>query len=364
MPNKIRVRRGTDAQRTAATNIDNYEIHYSTGNAGDGRPERLWIADSAATAGNSGDLLVGPFSFHSGSNQITVSTDYQTGRVTIGYQDAATFAPSRSVTRVASTYSNNSTIEVGDAFTGSHTFTVTVGSGSNEIGIDRAGFTYLSNTTNFASPLNAIDGLLLNSGSQSLSWAQSLSAPANFSIANIANRRRVVTIFTDPPAGSGFSQTSSTANFDFGWRVRGFVSTTLYNAQSLPTVAQVTSTSGANISRFNEIQQTPTSATVRNYLLPNDGQQWHCYLVHSCDPVEGSPVADGYGWTPSATVVGSGAIALTEVTDLANQDLLICGAGQSNLGGQTTSQKIYRIWRFGGQTGFFGDGSTLSFSIT
>lgn len=354
MPNKIKVRRGTDAQRQGATTLDNYEVHYSTGNSSNGRPERLWVADSAAGAhANSGDVLIGPYEFLSGDSRIGVTTDYATGRVIISYVDAATFGPSRSITQVASTYSNNSTIEVGDVFGGPHSLTVGVGGGANEVKPDRAGYTYSGSTAYFASPLNAIDGTLLNSGTQSLSWSQSISAPANFSLSG--SRNVPVTLFVDPPAASGFSQVSSNFNFAFGWRVRGFISTTLYTPVLLPTAANITSTSGSNISRFNAVQQTPTSTTQRDYLLPNDGQQWHAYLVHTCSP---DASGDLYGWTPSATVVGSGAISLTEVTAITAGDYV-----EGNIGGQATT-KYYRVWRFGGTTGFFGDGSTLSFNIS
>lgn len=355
MPNKIKIRRGTDANRTGATTIQDYEVHYSTSNSGTGRPERLWVADSAAAARNSDDLLIGPFEFVSGDSRIGVTTDYVNGRVTISYVDAATFNPSRSLTAVASTYSNNDTIEVGDTFGGPHSLTVGIGGGANEVKIDRAGYTYNSSTSYFASPLNALDGTVLNSGTQSLSWSQSISVPAGFAISNLNNRRVPVTLTCDPPTASGFSAASSTLYFNFGWRLRGFISTTLHNSSSLPTAANITSTSGSHISRFNAISQTPTSATQYNWLLPNDAQQWHVYLVHTCSP---DTSGDLFGWTPAATVVGSGAIGLTEVTNIVAGDYVT-----GNIGGQSTT-KYYRVWRVGGTSGYYGDGSTLQLSIS
>lgn len=351
MSNKIKVRRGTDTARQSAT-IDNYEIHYSTGNTGDGQAERLWVADSNASNATSNDLLIGPYEFVSGHSQITVSTDYTTGRVSIGYQDAASFNPSQSLTAVASTYANNSTIEAGDTFGGNHTLTVTTGTGSNEVLIDQAGYTYDSLTGYFASPLNLPDGITLASGSQSLSWAQSVATPSGFSTSSINDRRTGVVIFCNPASGSGFSQDSSTKYFNWGWRVAGFLSTTDYT--SSPTTAQILSTSGSNLNQFNVVQQTPTNATTRNWVLPNDGSQWYPYLVHSCSPNGGS---DDFGWTPSATVVGSGSIGLSEVTDLSS-DVVI-----GSLGGQANT-KYYRVWRVGGASGYYGDGSTLSLSIS
>jgi hypothetical protein len=360
MSNRIKVKRGSDTARQSAT-LQEGEIHYSTGNAsGAGRPERLWISDSSAASANSGDLLVGPFEFVSGDSRITVATDYQTGKVTIGYLDAASWNPSQTLTAVASTYSNNATIEAGDTFGGPHTLTVTTGGGANEVKIDRAGYTQGANTAYFASPLNAIDGNVLASGSATLSYATSFPTPSAFKLSDLGTRRIKIRVFCDPPTASGQSQDASDLYFNYGWRVRGFISTDLYNPSNLPTPTQIVSTSGANRSQFNVIQQTPTSAATRSYVLPNDGQQWHCYLVHSCSP---DATGDLFGWTPSATVVGSGAISLTEVTDLVNADIVSVGSSGTNLGGQPTN-KYYRIWRFGGTSGYFGDGSTLQFSIS
>lgn len=361
MSNKIKVRRGSDADRKNATTIQDYEIHYSTANSdGAGRPERLWVADSNAAAGNSQDLLVGPFEFVSGDARITVNTDYQTGRVTIGYLDAATWNPSQSVTRVASTYSNNSTIEAGDSFGGPHTLTVTTGSGANEIRIDRAGYTFNNAFAYFASPLDAIDGNVLASGSANLSWSQNIATPAGFSIANLDTRRVKVRVFADPPAGSGFSQDGSDHYFGFGWRLRGFVSTQAFSSATLPTVSQITSTSGSNLSRFNSIVQTPTTATQYNYALPNDGQKWFPYLVHTCAP---DPSGDLYGWEPSVSVVGSGPIGISEVTQLTSAEVVVVGASGQNLGGQSVA-KAYRVWRIGSSDGYTGNGSTLQFIIS
>lgn len=355
MSNKIRVRRGSDTERKSATTIDDYEIHYShTNSDGEGRPERLWVADSASAAGNSQDVLVGPYEFVSGDPRISVDADYTTGRVTIGYQDAATYNPTQSLSATAATYSANSVIEVGDSFGSSHTLTVANGSGANETRIDRAGYIFNNSTAYFASPLNAIDGVLLTSPSQSLSWTQTIAAPSNFSISSLANRRKSIQIFCDPPAGSGFNQDSSTSYFNWGWRVRGFASTTAYSTSLLPTASDITSTSGSNISMFNAIQQTPTSATVRTWTLPAGGP-WFLYLVHTCSP---DSSGDLYGWTPTATLVGSGAVSVTEVTDIAAGDFV---QANGTIGGQTTT-KYYRVWRIGVASGYAGNQS-WSFSI-
>lgn len=349
MPNKIKVRRGSDAQRTSSTTIEDHEIHYSTGNAGDGRPERLWIADSSAGAhANSGDVLVGPFRFAAGaSGRILVNADYQTGQVVIDYQDAATFSPSATLSAVASTYSGGATVEVGDAFTGPHTVSVAKGAGGNEVLIDRASVAYLASTTNFASPLNAVDGSTAASGS--LSWSQSIPTPSGFSIGNVADRRVAVTVTMDPAQGSGFAADAEVKHFNFGWRVRGFIATTQYSALSLPNSTVVAGTG----SQFNDVIQTPTTAFTRSWTLPA-GSSWYLYLMHTCGP-QGSPgsVTDAYGWTPTFTLVGSGQVGFVEVTDLVEGDLYETGTG-GNVGGQSVA-KSYRLWRSpftyaGGQT--------------
>ena len=56
--------------------------------------------------------------------------------------------------------------------------------------------------------------------------------------------------------------------------------------------------------------------------------------------------------------MGSGAIGMTEVTDLAEGELLM-----GSLGGQPSS-KSYRVWRIGSESGYFGAGQSLTFSIT
>ena len=349
MANKIKVRRGTDVQRTGATTLEDHEIHYSTANAGDGRPERLCVADSSAGAhANSGDVLIGPFRFEGGaSGRIVVNADYQTGQVVIDYQDAATYSPSSSLTAVASTYSNNASVEAGDTFTGPHTISVAKGSGGNEVLIDRASVTYLGSTTNFASPLNAVDGATAATGS--LSWSQSIPTPANFSIGNIADRRAAVTVTMDPAQGSGFSADAEARYFNFGWRVRGFVATTQYSSLSLPNSTVVTGSG----SQFNDVVQTPTTAFTKSWTLPS-GSNWYLYFLHSCSP-DGSPgsITDEFGWTPTFTLVGSGQVGFVEVTDLAEGDLYQTGTG-GNVGGQSAA-KTYRLWRSpftyaGGQT--------------
>jgi len=349
MANKIKVRRGTDTQRTSATTLEDHEIHYSTGNAGDGRPERLWIADSAAGAhANSGDVLIGPFRFAGGSSgRIVVDADYQTGDVVIDYQDAATFNPSSSLSAAASTYSTNAIVEAGDSFTGPHTISVVQGSGGNEVAIDRASVSYLGSTTNFASPLNAIDGSTAASGS--LSWSQSIATPSSFSISSIGSRRTGISVAMDPEQGSSFSADTETRYFNFGWRVRGFIATTQYSALSLPSSTVVTGSG----SQFNDVVQTPSNAFTKSWVLPA-GSSWYLYFLHTCSP-DGSPgsVVDDYGWTPTFTLVGSGQVGFVEVTDLVEGDLYDTGTG-GNIGGQSNG-KSYRIWRSpftyaGGQT--------------
>lgn len=363
MANKIRVKRGTDLARKGA-NPDQYEIHYSTQNGDDGRPERLWVTDSSSATANAGDVLIGPYEFVSGDPRIGVTTDHVNGTVSIAYVDEATWNPSQSLTEVASGYSNNSTIEAGDTFNGPHTITVTTGSGANEVKIDRAGFINGAATTYFASPLDEIDNNVLASGSASYSWSQSIATPTAFEIANIATRRYDITVFCDPEQGSGQSRDQSTQRFNWGWRIAGFVSTSAYTSLSLPTASQIVSTSGSNINQFNTVRQTPTSAFQEGFTLPNDGQFWYPYLVHTCSPEDvAGTYEDAFGWTPSATLVGSGSVGLTEITDLAAGDLIFTATNGTQIGGQANA-KTYRMWRIGGASGYYGDGSTLLFSFS
>ena len=103
---------------------------------------------------------------------------------------------------------------------------------------------------------------------------------------------------------------------------------------------------------FNAVMQTPTASTVRTWTLPAGGP-WYIYLVHSCSP---DASGDEYGWTPTATLVGSGAVSVSEVTDIANGDFVT-----GNIGGQSTT-KYYRVWRIGASTGYAG-GQSWSFAI-
>jgi len=348
--NSILPKRGTESQRLTTTKIAENEIHVSKSNAGDGRATRCFVRQAQGQ-----DVLVGPFEFVPGaSGRIVVSPDYDSGRVVIDYQDAATFSPSASLTAVASSYSNNSTAEAGDTFTGPHTVSVSKGGGANEVLLDRASFEYLASTFTFAAPLDAIDGATAASGS--FSWSQQLTTPASFNLANVANRRRSITVRIDPAQGSGFPQSSQARNFNWGWRLVGFRSTTLFTS-----VVGLTPQIVANGSVYNQVRQTPTSEFPSiTFTMPSDGGFHRLYVAHTCMPEEtgGGLYGDAYGWTPSAVLVGSGAIGMTEVTDLAEGELLM-----GSLGGQP-STKSYRVWRIGSESGYFGAGQSLTFSIT
>jgi hypothetical protein len=347
--NSILPKRGDESQRLTTTKIAENEIHVSKNNAGDGRSTRCFVRQSQGQ-----DVLVGPFEFVPGtSGRITVSPDYDSGRVVIDYQDAATFSPSSSLTAVASAYSNNSTIEAGDTFTGPHVVAVAKGGGANETLIDRATFEYLGSTFTFASPLQAIDGQTAASGS--FSWSQQLTTPADFSLSNVSTRRRSITVRIDPAQGSGFSQSAQTRNFNWGWRLVGFRSTTLFSDTTGLTTQIV-----ANGAVSNQVKQTPTSEFSNvTFTMPADGNFHRLYIAHTCSPDDaGSIYADAFGWTPSAVLVGSGAIGLTEVTDLASGDVLL-----GSLGGQSAT-KAYRVWRVGSASGYFGEGQSLTFSFS
>lgn len=361
MANKIKVRSGLDTQRTQSTTIDEREIHYSTSNAdGEGRPERLWIADSAAEANNSDDLLIGPFHFVEGpSGKIRVTANYQTGKVEIDWREPSTFNPTMSRTLRATNYSNNATLEAGDSFNSptGHDFTITSINSATELPIDWGTYSYQlvgapsAVSGSFPAPINAQnDGNTISGGTASTQTiVQTFPTPASFTLSSINTRRQSVTINARTSTADGNVLDTDTFHLNFGWRVRGFISQTLFGNGVLPTPAQINAGSS-----FHYISQTPTSATSYNttkFVLPNDGGSYHLYLVHTCGQNNVGSGQDEYGWIPSLVQTNSQGVVTAsinpvEVTDYVGGDVLIDSLGSTNgsaLGNQTA--KAYRVWR-------------------
>ena len=366
MSNKIKVKRGTEAERTQAT-LDNYEIHYSTQNGtGSGQAERLWITDPAAANKNGADLLVGPFKFVEGpSGKIRVTANYSTGNVEIDYREPSTFDPTMSATFRANSYSNNAVLEAGDAFnntTTGHSLTIASRDIATELAIDWGTYEYQFVGSpsgvggSFPAPLDAQDNVTISGGTSSTRTLTGLSIPTppTFTLTgagNLNTRRQAFTVKARTTTFDGDLLDQATYYANFGWRVRGFISQQLFTSANLPTAADITGSG----SRFHYIAQTPTTATSHNttkFALPNDSAAYHLYIVTTCgqgNANSGSP--DEYGWTPSlvqtnAAGVVTGTITPLEVTDYANGDLVIASIGGTNnsaLGNQNA--KAYRVWR-------------------
>lgn len=366
MSNRIKVKRGTDANRLNATLQDN-EISYSTGNAsGEGRPRRFWVTDGSAPQdeANGGDVLIGPFEFEAGSSgKIAVVADYSTGKVVIDYVEPSTFNPTLTFNAFANagttslggtSYGSNANpiVEVLDEFDGTHVASVTKASGTTEVEIDHA-FVNVGggNTINFGGNLASLNNVTAASGSLNIDTDYAISGSV-FNATNLANRQIAAVVSAQAAASSGITTVRTfTRQLRFGWRIRGFYSAAQFNEFDVgPTLRQAIVGGG---SVFNTVVQspngTPNSNTLYSYQLPASGGPYFLYFVHSCMPdADGNNNAiDTFGWTPTFRLQGSGgAENWFEVTNLADSVVLQCSAGdQLFIGGQTNTAKQYRVWR-------------------
>lgn len=416
MANKIKVKRGAENDRAGAT-ITDYEIHYSTQNGGTGRPERFWVADSNATAKDGGgDLLVGPFEFVSSDGKISVSADYQTGRVSFGLIADKTYNPTRTfklnlggyttafrdttdgnqnIQTASLPYNGNLVAEAGESFGGNygsvdrnHQITVKNDSGENPVLIDHAYVNVEGTTTTFSqTELQAADGTVwqdtVNTASQNFNTI--VATPGTFG-ATVSGSGTVQSITGDSVTDTlvavpdinevGFSNSTLSRSFKWGWRVTWFASQNPnygYNAGSgqfvYPTASEITSAvnaTGGEAVAYRPWDLNGGSGVKVTVNLPA-GSGWYFYLVTTTAPPNFQPGESGedpYGWIPYAYSTGNLQQTLTEVTDRLN----VLGHGNSiwstssNGGhfgsfGQTSFTKHYRIWRMDVPGGWSGDQS-------
>lgn len=366
MSNRIKVKRGTDANRLNAPLQDN-EISYSTDNvSGDGRPRRFWVTDSTATATehNGNDVLIGPFEFEAGSSgKIAVVADYSTGKVVIDYVDPSTFNPTLTFNAFANagdtnfggtSYGTNANpiVEVLDEFDGTHVATVTKASGTSEVEIDYAYVNVGSgNTLPFGGNLASLNNETAASGSLNINTDYAISG-SNFNATNLGSRQIAAVVSAQAAASSGVTTVRDfTRQLRFGWRIRGFYSAAQYNEFDVSTTLRQAIVGGGSV--FNTVVQspkgTPNSNTLYSYQLPASGGPYFLYFVHSCMPgLDGNNnEIDTFGWTPTFRLQGSGgAENWFEVTNLDEAVVLQCsGGGALFIGGQTNTVKQYRVWR-------------------
>lgn len=356
MSNPILPKRGDEANRATSSAIVENEVHVSKNNAGAGADTRFWVRGSGGL-----DTLVGPYEFVAG-NQISVSTDTTTGRVTIGYQEAATFNPSFSLTRSASSYGGSpSVIEVGDSYSGGQTYNVAIGNGANEVEIDRAQWTRGNTTASFAQPLGTVDGDTATSGSYVDNSV--ISAPTDFRLASNTSRRTIVTMRLDADDDSSFGFVNRNQQWNWGWRLVPFISTTKFVEEDpavtssliLNNLMKTVSNGTPTTTNFNQINQNASFADF-GVTLPANGTAYYPYIAFTIDVPEVG--TNSYGWEPNGvTLLPTSPLGFTEVYGKNTFPW------QGSLGGQNTA-KQYAIYRIGSSTGYVGSGQSLTFRLT
>lgn len=366
MSNSILPRRGDEANRQNSSNLLPNEVHVSKNNPGEGADTRMFVRGDNQT-----DTLIGPYEFVAG-DRISLSTNTNTGVVTISYQDAATYSPSMSLARSAIGYGSASTIEVGDVFSGTQTISVANGNGANEVSMDQVTWSYSSQGSavngTFNAPLDQLDGITASSGTDTISGT--ISAPSGFRLGDNNSRRVTLSAVIRADQDSSFGSVTRTQNWNWGWRLVPFMLPVLYDEN---TIGSVTASDIKNNAMFtlnnsgvptttrytSQVQNTPTNFPNFGITLPNSPAQFYYpYIAFNVEVPE--PGTNSYEWEPNGVLLLP--TSPLNFTEVAGPNTF---PWQGTLGPQTgNAPKNYAIYRFGSASGFSAQGQTLTFQLT
>lgn len=396
MANRIKVKRGTDADRLVS-NLETNEISYSTGGDDGGRPRRFWVTDTSATANeaNNSDVLIGPFEFV-GSSKIQVDADYTTGRVQFSLIADQTFNPTRTLllngagyTNAYTTGTNSSTqlvtteawpsdnpvLEAKEVYgsTVNHKITLKNDAGANPVKADYAEVVMEGTTTTFdQSELQAYDSIVwddLTTTAQK-NFNTVVSTPATFAatvsngtVTTMTGDSKTYTLNIKPAASSGFPDRSTSTAASWGWKVAWFPAQNEdWDEDNLPTVAEINqgiANGGGVTIAYRPWAMNNGQGVKCTFTTPSgQGNNWAIYFVTTTDSATGGfPTAvDSYGWEPYAYSSSNLGQTLTEVTNRGAAKVRDVAAGATQIGsiGQNGMAKFYRIWKLSPPGGYTG----------